>query len=59
VADLAVAQVGPHVIRLLPEREMATAATIVLAAGVETPRSADIAGVRWDVEPVEAPILTA
>jgi hypothetical protein len=59
VADLAVAQVGPHVIRLLPEREMATAATIVLAAGVETPRSADIAGVRWDVEPVAAAILTA
>jgi hypothetical protein len=31
---------------------MASTATIVLAAGVETPRSADIAGVRWDVEPV-------
>lgn len=55
VADLAVAQVGPHIVRLLPEREMATAATIVLAAGVETPRSVDAAGVRWDVEPV--PVL--
>lgn len=55
VADLAVAQVGPHIIRLLPSREMATVATIVLAAGVDTPRSADIAGVRWDVDPV--PVL--
>lgn len=55
VADLAVAQVGPHVLRLLPEREMVAAATIVLAAGVDTPRSADIADVRWDVEPV--PVL--
>jgi hypothetical protein len=55
VADLAVAQVGPHIVRLLPEREMVTAATVVLAAGVDTPRSVDVAGVHWDVEPV--PVL--
>lgn len=51
VADLAVAQIGPHAVRLLPSREMATAAGVVLAAAVESPRSADIASVRWSVEP--------
>lgn len=51
VADLAVTQIGRHVIRLLPSREMVTAATVVLAAGIESPRSADIAGVHWDVDP--------
>lgn len=51
VADLAVAQIGPHTVRLLPAREMAAVATITLAAEVPGPRSADVAGVRWSVSP--------
>jgi hypothetical protein len=56
VADLAVAQIGPHVVRLLPRREMAVPAVIVLGADVETPRVADLLGLRFDVEPVTLPV---
>jgi hypothetical protein len=56
VADLAVAEVGPHVVRLLPRREMAAPAVIVLGADVETPRVADLLGLRFDVEPVALPV---
>jgi hypothetical protein len=56
VADLAVAQVGSHVVRLLPRREMAAPAVIVLGADVETPRVADLLGLRFDVEPVGLPV---
>ena len=50
VADLAVAEVGPHVLRLVPRREMATSAVVTLAADVESPRTADLLGLRIDVE---------
>ena len=53
VADLAVCSIGPHTIRLLPIREMALPATIVLGAAVDAPRTVDAFGIRFDVEPVE------
>lgn len=56
VADLAVAQIGPHLVRLLPRREMAVPAVVVLGAEVETPRVADLLGLRFDVEPVTLPV---
>lgn len=59
VADLAVAEVGPHVIRLVPRREMAVPAVITLGAGVETPRTVELLGVRFDVERVALPVATA
>ena len=55
-ADLAVAQIGPHVVRLVPRGEMAVPAVIVLGADVETPRVADLLGLRFDVEPVPLPV---
>jgi hypothetical protein len=50
VADLAVADVGPHVVRLVPRGEMAVPAVVTLAAEVESPRTAELLGLRFDVE---------
>lgn len=52
--DLAVAEVGPHVIRLVPRREMAVTAAVTLTAVVDAPRTATLLGMRFDVERVEA-----
>jgi hypothetical protein len=59
VADLAVADIGPHVLRLVPVREMAVPAVVTLGAHVETPRTADLLGLRFDVERVEIPVPTS
>jgi hypothetical protein len=56
VADLAVADIGPHVLRLVPRREMAVPAVITLGAQIEAPRTAELLGVRFDVERVELPV---
>ncbi len=55
VADLAVADVGLHVLRLIRRREMAVPAVVTLGAQVETPRTAELLGMRFDVERVELP----
>jgi Glyoxalase-like domain len=54
VADLAVCTLGPHVIRLVPSREMPVPAVVVLGAGVTEPRSHEAFGIRFDLEPAEA-----
>jgi hypothetical protein len=59
VADLAVCTLGPHTIRLVPSREMEVPAAVVVGAGVESPRSVEALGMRFDVEPVELPVLVA
>lgn len=56
VADLAVVTLGPHVIRLRPLREMSHPVVVTLEAEVETPRTADLFGMRFDVAPVRAPV---
>ena len=58
VADLAVADVGPHVLRLVPSREMAVPAVVTLGAEVESPRTAELFGLRFDVERVQLPVAT-
>jgi len=50
VVDLAVADIGPHVVRLVPRGEMAVPAVVTLAAEVESPRTAELLGLRFDVE---------
>lgn len=55
VADLAVADIGAHVLRLIPTREMAVPAVVTLAADVESPRTAELLGLRFDVERAELP----
>lgn len=56
VADLAVADVGPHTLRLVPRREMAVPAVITLGAHVEAPRTSELLGLRFDVERVDLPV---
>ncbi len=56
VADLAVADVGPHVLRVVPRREMAVPAVVTLGGQVDAPRTADLLGIRFAVEPVELPV---
>jgi hypothetical protein len=58
VADLAVADVGPHVIRLVPSREMPVPAVVTVGAEVEAPRTLELLGVRFDVERVALPVPT-
>ncbi len=50
VADLAVADVGPHVIRLVPIREMPVPAVLTLTAEIDAPTTALVLGMRFDVE---------
>lgn len=52
VGDLAVGRVGPHVIRLVPSREMEVAAAVTIGADVTVPRTFLAFGVRFDVEPL-------
>ncbi|HSK94790.1 MAG TPA: VOC family protein [Candidatus Angelobacter sp.] len=59
VADLAVADIGPHVVRLVPRREMAVPAVVTLGADVDTPLTADLLGLRFDVERVALPVTSA
>jgi hypothetical protein len=56
VADLAVADVGRHVLRIVPRRETPVPAVITLGADVDTPRTADLFGIRFDVEHVDLPV---
>lgn len=56
VADLAVADAGRHVIRLVPTREMAVPAVVTLAAGVDAPRTSEALGLRFDVELAPVPV---
>jgi hypothetical protein len=58
VADLAVADIGPHVLRMVPRREMALPAVVTLAAEVDAPRTADLLGLRFDVERAQLPVPT-
>jgi hypothetical protein len=59
VGDLAVRDVGPHVIRLVRRAEMEVPAVITLGAVVDAPRSTNAFGQRFDVEPVAAVAVVA
>lgn len=55
VADLAVVELGSHVIRLVPRREMSHPAVVTLDAEVGAPLTADLFGLRFDVARVASP----
>lgn len=57
VADLAVAAIGPHVLRFVPRREMAVPAVVTLGAEIESARTVELLGMRVDVERVELPVV--
>jgi hypothetical protein len=59
VADLAVVEIGPHVIRLVPTREMSHPAVVTLDAEIDAPRTADLFGLRFDVARVPQPAAIA
>lgn len=59
VADLAVAEIGPHVLRVVPRREMAVPAVITLGAEIDAPRTVDLLGIRFDLEHVDLPVPAA
>jgi catechol 2,3-dioxygenase-like lactoylglutathione lyase family enzyme len=56
VADLAVASIGPHTVRLVPTREMEVPASVTIGAAVESPRSVEALGMRFEVEPRVLPL---
>ncbi len=49
VADLAVVEIGPHVVRLVPRREMSHPAVVTLDADIEAAVIADLFGMRFDI----------
>ncbi|MDQ4034520.1 MAG: VOC family protein [Chloroflexota bacterium] len=56
VADLAVADLGTHVVRLAPRGEMPVPAVVTLAADIDAPRTVELLGMRFDVERAELPL---
>lgn len=59
VADLAVVELGRHIIRLRPIREMSHPAVVTLEAAVDTPLTAELFGLRIDVQPVPLSVAVA
>jgi hypothetical protein len=55
VADLAVAEVGSHVLRYVPRGQVPVPAVVTLAAEIDAPRTAELLGLRFDVERAELP----
>ena len=53
--NIAVADVGPHVIRLVPGHHEPAAAAVLLTADVGTRRSAEAFGLHFIIEPAAAP----
>jgi hypothetical protein len=56
VSDLAVCTIGRHSIRLVPRTRMPVPAVVTLGAAIETPRTQEALGLRFDVEHVELPL---
>ena len=56
VADLAVVELGPHVVRLVPPREMSHPAVVTLDAEIEAAVTADLFGMRFDIARVVQPV---
>ena len=44
---VAVADIGPHVLRIVPRREMPVPVVVTLGAGVDAPRTVDLLGLRF------------
>jgi Glyoxalase-like domain len=56
VADLAVADIGPHVLRFRPRREMPVPAVVRLSAAIASPTTVQLLGVRFDVARADLPL---
>jgi hypothetical protein len=56
VSDLAVCTIGRQTIRLVPRTRVPVPAVVTLGAAIETPRTHEALGLRFDVERVELPL---
>ena len=56
VSDLAVCDIGPHVLRYRPRREMSMPAVVRLGAAIEAPTTVELLGLRVDVAQVANPL---
>ena len=55
VGELAVTDVGVHVLRIVPRGDLGLPVAVNLGAGIASPRTADVLGLRFVVEPAEVP----
>ena len=53
VGELAVTDVGVHVLRIVPRGDLGLPVAVNLGAGVASPRTAEVLGLRFVVEPAE------
>jgi len=58
VGDLAVTDVGRHVLRVVPRRPLGLPAVVTLGAEIPSPRTVELLGMRFVVEPAEAHAVT-
>ena len=53
VGELAVTDVGVHVLRIVPRGDLGLPVAVNLGAGIASPRTAEVLGLRFVVEPAE------
>jgi catechol 2,3-dioxygenase-like lactoylglutathione lyase family enzyme len=58
LGELAVADVGAHVLRIVPRHELGLPAAVNLGAEVASPRTADLLGIHFVIEPAEVHAVT-
>jgi hypothetical protein len=58
VGELAVTDVGPHVLRIVPRRDLGLPVAVNLGAEIASPRTAEVLGLRFVVEPAEVHAMT-
>ncbi len=58
LGELAVSEVGPHVLRVVPRGDLGLPAAVNLGAEIASPRTADVLGLRFIIEPAEVHAVT-
>ena len=58
LGELAVADVGPHVLRIVPRGDLGLPVAVNLGAEIASPRAAEVLGLRFVVEPADVHAVT-
>jgi len=58
LGELAVSDTGPHVLRIVPRGDLGLPAAVNLGAEIAAPRTADVLGLRFVVEPADVHAVT-
>jgi hypothetical protein len=58
LGELAVTDVGPHVLRIVPPGDLTVPAAVNLGAEIASPRTVDVLGLRFVVEPADVHAVT-